>query len=58
MHTKADPYVSVLFGSNPEFFLRAHGIGAKIFVCTRERIQVDPIRDKNIFDFEFNEAMN
>ena len=32
VHTRADPYGSVLFGSDPEFFRRAHGIGATI-IC-------------------------
>ena len=29
VHTRAGPYGSVLFGPDPEFFPRAHGIGAK-----------------------------
>ena len=39
-----------LFGPDPEIFLRAHGPEPKQFPCTRERFQVDPIRDKCIFD--------
>ena len=44
------------FGSDAEFFRRAHGIGAKIICVRTGAIQVDPIRDKYIFDVEIPQS--